>query len=180
MFNPTHVSASASKKTESVEASNCSLEKPTSECNGPEFPNKLLINKPQMSYRAQKQSDLRRNLRLAQFKKTKADTVFIFDPRVHMHLSKADIQNLEKIEEYSQINWMGEVHQLSTGSSFGELALINNEPRKATVQCISDCYFAVLEKKDYVGMLRKYELRIFNQKLDFLNNLPFLKHYTQL
>ena len=75
---------------------------------------------------------------------------------------------------------MGEINQLSTGGTFGELALINNEPRKANVQSISDCYFAVLEKKDYIGMLRKYELRIFNQKLDFLNNLPFLKHYTQI
>lgn len=95
-----------------------------------------------------------------------------------MHLNKCEIERLEKIDEYSQIDWMGEINQLSTGATFGELALINNEPRKATIQCLSNCYFAVLEKKDYNGMLRKFELRIFNQKLDFLNNLPFLKHYT--
>lgn len=87
LFNPTYVSASSSMKT--VKGSNRSPEI-ISECNGPESPNRLLLNKPQMSIRAQKQSDLRRNLKLAQFKKKKADTVFIFDPKVHMHLSNAD------------------------------------------------------------------------------------------
>ena len=67
------------------------------------------------------------------FKKTKADTIFIFDCRVHMHLKKIEEENLELIDQYSELNWMVEVNQLSTGASFGELALINNEPRKATI-----------------------------------------------
>ena len=48
---------------------------------------------------------------------------------------------------------MIEVAKLKTGSSFGELALINNEPRKATIMCLTDCFFAVLEKEDYVKVL---------------------------
>ena len=50
-----------------------------------------------------------------------------------MHLKKIEEENLELIDQYSELNWMVEVNQLSTGASFGELALINNEPRKATI-----------------------------------------------
>jgi hypothetical protein len=33
-----------------------------------------------------------------QFKK--ADTVFLFDPRIHMNLSKIDLKNLDLLDEY--------------------------------------------------------------------------------
>jgi hypothetical protein len=76
--------------------------------------------------------------------------------------------------------WMVEVNKLSTGGSFGELALLSNQPRLATVKSISDCYFAVLEKEDYGQMLKKHELRLMSQKLEFLGQLPFLNHHTLL
>ena len=53
------------------------------------------------------------------------------------------------LEEYEETTWTVEVSKLQTGASFGELALINNEPRNATILCLTECYFAVLEKKDY-------------------------------
>ena len=74
---------------------------------------------------------------------------------------------------------MKEVAKLQTGSSFGELALINNEPRKATIMCLTDCHFAVLEKKDYVKILQKIQLKDFNKKVDFFAQLPFLQFQTQ-
>ena len=42
-----------------------------------------------------------------------------------------------------------EVAILNHGSSFGELALISNKPRAATIKCITDTHFLVLHKQDY-------------------------------
>ena len=39
------------------------------------------------------------------------------------------------------------VKKLSAGESFGELALINNANRAATLICEDDCIFAVLSKE---------------------------------
>ena len=63
----------------------------------------------------------------------KADTMFIFDPRVHMDLSKLDIKNLEELKRMEEIQWFVEVAKLIPGHSFGELALINREPRSASI-----------------------------------------------
>ena len=38
---------------------------------------------------------------------------------------------------------------ISSGSYFGELALINNKPRAARVKCLTDCDFAFLTKNEY-------------------------------
>lgn len=56
---------------------------------------------------------------------------------------------MDQLEKYQEIKWFVEVAKLSYSHAFGELALIYDEPRAATVQCISDCYVAVLGKNDY-------------------------------
>ena len=42
----------------------------------------------------------------------KADTVFLFDPRVHMNLSKLEKDNLNQIDIYDKMEWMKEVAKL--------------------------------------------------------------------
>jgi CRP-like cAMP-binding protein len=42
---------------------------------------------------------------------------------------------------------------IKTGASFGELALITNKPRAATINCMQDCHFAVMAKSDYEKVL---------------------------
>lgn len=42
---------------------------------------------------------------------------------------------------------------LPAGSGFGELALMNNKPRAATIVCKEDCEFAVLEKDPFIAIL---------------------------
>jgi CRP-like cAMP-binding protein len=52
---------------------------------------------------------------------------------------------------------MVEVKVDGPGGSFGELALINNKPRAATIKCISDANFAVLSRQDYAKVLGRIE-----------------------
>ena len=48
----------------------------------------------------------------------------------------------------------------------------------ATIKCISDCQFATIEKNDYQRVLRKIEIKAFNQKIDFFNSIPHFKFLT--
>lgn len=48
---------------------------------------------------------------------------------------------------------MLEVNELGVGDSFGELALINDRPRMATIICKEDCEFAILERDQYKEIL---------------------------
>ena len=85
----------------------------------------------------------------SRFKRNRADTVFIFDPKVHMDLSESDKKNLADIEHYENLEWFVEVSKLFPGRTFGELALIRHETRAATIHCLCNCYFATLNKADF-------------------------------
>ena len=39
--------------------------------------------------------------------------------------------------------------RLPTGSSFGEMALLEDAPRAATIVALKDCYMAVLDRQDF-------------------------------
>ena len=42
-----------------------------------------------------------------------------------------------------------EVTRLGEGKSFGELSLISSKPRVATVKCLQNTHFAVLDHYDF-------------------------------
>ena len=65
------------------------------------------------------------------------------------------------------------VAQLHSGMSFGELALLKDQPRSATILCNTDCHFAVLGKGDYMKIIGKAEMRILDRIIDFLGEIPF-------
>jgi CRP-like cAMP-binding protein len=46
---------------------------------------------------------------------------------------------------------------LKSGKAFGELALIKNKPRAATIRCNEDSHFAVMSKVDYEKVLQKID-----------------------
>lgn len=72
-----------------------------------------------------------------------------------------------------------DVAQYNKGDSFGELSLLTNKPRAASIYCNSDCHLAVLEKTDYVRILSKmHELKIA-KKVDFLQDLPMFGKCTR-
>jgi len=73
-----------------------------------------------------------------------------------------------------------QVVQLKAGKSFGELALINNKPRAATIRCATECYFAVVSKADYDSLLKKIEMKKEKRFVDFLESLPFFSNQSRV
>lgn len=45
------------------------------------------------------------------------------------------------------------IKTIGQGGSFGELALMENKPRAATILCEENCHFAILEKEFFNGIL---------------------------
>lgn len=111
--------------------------------------------------------------------KKKADTIFIFDPRVHMDLSDEDRANLDKLERFETIPWFIEVVKLTPGQTFGELALLNSESRKARIFCITECNFATLNKQSFKRVLKGVKVRKQESKLKFIQKLPYMIHQSR-
>ena len=72
-----------------------------------------------------------------------------------------------------------EVAVLNVGASFGELALISNKPRAATIRAKEDSHFAVLEKYDYQKVLGVIQEKILNRKINFFKNLQIFADWTR-
>ena len=49
-------------------------------------------------------------------------------------------------DEFKKVQWFVKAVTLDQGLSFGELALIDGKPRRATVKCLQDCTFAKYSK----------------------------------
>lgn len=67
---------------------------------------------------------------------------------------------------------------LTAGSSFGELALIKNKPRSATIFTTEDTHFAVLSKKDFIRILGTFTNKHFDELTKFLKNLPLFAGWS--
>ena len=63
-------------------------------------------------------------------------------------------------EKYQKYQWFIEITKLEEGKSFGELALINDRPRAATIMGLTDCHLATLDKQDYLRVFKKIENKI--------------------
>lgn len=61
---------------------------------------------------------------------------------------------------------------LGPGGSFGELALIRDQPRLATITCLKDTHFATLCQKDYKRVLGHIDEKILDELLSFFSSLP--------
>ena len=62
-----------------------------------------------------------------------------------------DILNLENPAHFfdNDIFLYNTVATLGPGEIFGELGILNNQPRSATIVAIEETHFAILLKKDY-------------------------------
>lgn len=85
--------------------------------------------------------------------------------RVLVNIPRTVEESNEKGEIVKKIELvLTDVKTLKTGDSFGELALLDNKPRAATIICREDSFFAVLEKKDFNAILSNF-LRILMHPL---------------
>lgn len=88
--------------------------------------------------------------------------------------------NTQKIdEEGNTLEEKIKVGTIQPGAGFGELALINSKPRAATVNCVEESEFAVLEKEDYMRILKKFDERKLNSTIDFFKALPLFCQWTR-
>jgi len=60
------------------------------------------------------------------------------------------------------------VASLGPGSLFGELGLLNSNPRNATVYCRKECEFLAIENCDFDRVLKREMARAKDEKLEFL------------
>ena len=72
-----------------------------------------------------------------------------------------------------------EVKTLTTGDVFGELALLNDKPRAATVTAKSRVLLGILSKEAFHRLLAHYAERSINEKIDFLQELPIFKSWSR-
>ena len=76
------------------------------------------------------------------------------------------------IKKGSVIVWNNEkrVRELEKGNCFGELALLSNEPRSASLQAKEHCSLYVLEKKDFINSIDRKLLEYLNNKMSLLDD----------
>ena len=96
----------------------------------------------------------------------------------HADLNEDQINDLKRFEKLDKINMFITVANRSSGESFGELALINDTSRAATIQCLTNCYFATLDREDYNRILKKIELKQHHAQLQFVNQIPLLNQLS--
>lgn len=73
-----------------------------------------------------------------------------------------------------------QIATLDAGATFGELALLNNEPRAATVKAKTSVALATLYKDNYDRLLRAQYDGQLKEKVKFLRSFPFFNDWTQL
>ncbi|KAL4438849.1 hypothetical protein ABPG74_016569 [Tetrahymena malaccensis] len=70
------------------------------------------------------------------------------------------------------------VKELRGGESFGELALINDAPRSASIKCITDCHFAVLDKKNYITLFQQILDNEIKKEISFYPEIELFSNWN--
>ncbi|KAL4506577.1 hypothetical protein ABPG72_000148 [Tetrahymena utriculariae] len=88
-------------------------------------------------------------------------------------------QQSQQISRFNTIE--GDFVQVSTlkaGSSFGELALINDRPRLATIVCSQNCKFAVIDKDNFQRILKEQEEIKLIKALNLYSSIPLFENFS--
>lgn len=84
---------------------------------------------------------------------------------------------MQELEEVMKEADSIELTRLDDGDSFGELALIEDKPRAATIKCLTNCTFATMSRTDYEKTLKAIENRNTNKVIDFFKSLPYFSGF---
>ncbi|CAD8078627.1 unnamed protein product [Paramecium primaurelia] len=71
------------------------------------------------------------------------------------------------------------VRILKKGESFGELALIHKQPRLATIRCVTDCIFAILDKQQFQKILHYEQTKKIEQNIDFFSQISIFNQLNR-
>ncbi|KAJ3098624.1 hypothetical protein HDU97_003889 [Phlyctochytrium planicorne] len=82
------------------------------------------------------------------------------------------------IDRAGEINESVPVLELGEGNGFGELALVNDQRRAATILTTTPCKLLRVEKGDYLRILRFVHHSDVREKVLFLKKIPILKAMT--
>ena len=77
------------------------------------------------------------------------------------------------------VNQMTEVSELKPGDAFGELALISDKPRAASIEAKEVSILAVLSKAEFKKVLIQETERALKEKINFLEKLPIFQGYSR-
>ena len=57
---------------------------------------------------------------------------------------------------------------MKNNESFGDMALINDDPRSASILCTQDSHFAFLDKKIFMLLVYRAEEESLNKKIKYI------------
>ena len=63
----------------------------------------------------------------------RGDTICVFDPKIHMNLTEKETKQLDKLEQYENMDWFVSADTYGEGRSFGEKNLMDHKTRQATI-----------------------------------------------
>ena len=75
---------------------------------------------------------------------------------------------------------MEEVNILSSGEVFGELSILSDKPRAATIIAKTRVVLGVLSKDSFQKLIGSFTERRLNDKIDFLQSLPIFKSWSKI
>ena len=70
------------------------------------------------------------------------------------------------------------VATLGSGAAFGELALLQEKPRAASIFCEEDCHMAVLDKKSYLSILGDSTTKELQKLVEFFKKHPAFSDWS--
>jgi len=81
-----------------------------------------------------------------------------------------------KVEESKNLKTVAHLHP---GDSFGEAALINNNPRNATVVSGEPSELLMIEKEDYERVIKSLHVDALNKKSKFIRSIPAFRSFPE-
>ena len=86
------------------------------------------------------------------------------------------IQDKDPVSGIVRNNIVGE---LGAGATFGDLALLNNDKRRATIVCKEDCEFLKVDKMDFNKILMESCKESWTHSNDILSQHPLFKDWSE-
>lgn len=70
------------------------------------------------------------------------------------------------------------IRQMTRGQSFGELALLYNAPRSASIKTLNYCNFWAIQRKTFRKIVEQFTIKHFTDNRAFLDKVNFFQSMT--